>query len=188
MMKHKNFIRATLLAACVSATPLAGYSQQQAAPAREKAACPMHKKHMAEAHDRHLHELNDRGNRAMGFDQSKTTHHFKLLGDGGAIEVSVNDLRDEEGRDKIRLHLKQISEMFSSGDFSTPFTVHARTPPGVSELERLKSAIIYRFEETESGGRVRISSGDAKALAAIHAFLRFQIEDHRTGDPTEVIR
>ena len=27
----------------------------------------------------------------MGFDQARTTHHFLLFTDGGAIDVSVND-------------------------------------------------------------------------------------------------
>jgi hypothetical protein len=40
--------------------------------------------------------------------------------------------------------------------------------------------------ETENGGRVLIETKDAEALAAVHEFLRFQIEDHQTGDPTEV--
>ena len=34
--------------------------------------------------------------------------------------------------------------------------------------------------------RVRITTKDSAALAAIHEFLRFQIEDHRTGDRTEI--
>ncbi|HKG22713.1 MAG TPA: hypothetical protein VKC34_12510, partial [Blastocatellia bacterium] len=88
--------------------------------------------------------------------------------------------------DQIRRHLELISGMFAAGDFSTPFAVHARTPDGVSDMERLKAAITYTYEETARGGRVRISSIDAKALAAIHEFLRFQIEDHRTGDSREV--
>jgi hypothetical protein len=29
---------------------------------------------------------------------------------------------------------------------------------------------------------------DRKALAAIHEFLRFQIADHRTGDPGKIER
>jgi len=42
--------------------------------------------------------------------------------------------------------------------------------------------IAYTYEETPSGGRVRLVAGDATAIAGIHEFLRFQIEDHRTGD------
>jgi hypothetical protein len=190
-MKHRNYMRSILAAACISATSLTAYPQHHPAPekaAPEKAACAMHKKHTAESQDRHMHELNERGNRAMGFDQSKTTHHFRLTRDGGAIEVDANDLRDQASIEEVRRHLAHVSQMFAAGDFSTPFAVHAQAPPGVSELARLKAAIAYRYEETERGGRVRISSGDAKALAAIHEFLRFQIEDHRTGDSPEVIK
>jgi hypothetical protein len=46
--------------------------------------------------------------------------------------------------------------------------------------------IDWNYEETATGGRVRITTKDARALAAIHEFLKFQIEDHRTGDPTEI--
>jgi len=30
---------------------------------------------------------------------------------------------------------------------------------------------------------VRITTKDARALEAVHAFLRYQIKEHRTGDP-----
>jgi hypothetical protein len=33
---------------------------------------------------------------------------------------------------------------------------------------------------------VSIKTANAEALAAVHEFLRFQIEDHQTGDPLEV--
>ena len=44
----------------------------------------------------------------------------------------------------------------------------------------------YRYRDTPGGGRVDIVTSDAEALEAIHAFLRFQITDHKTGDPLEV--
>jgi hypothetical protein len=50
----------------------------------------------------------------------------------------------------------------------------------------LRQQIRYRYQETERGGRIRISSANAEAVQAIHAFLRFQISDHQTGDRTEV--
>jgi hypothetical protein len=64
--------------------------------------------------------------------------------------------------------------------------VHARTPPGVPVLERLKSEVTYRFEKTDGGGKVLIATKNAEALKALHEFLRFQISDHGTGDSTEV--
>jgi hypothetical protein len=38
-----------------------------------------------------------------------------------------------------------------------------------------------KFEETPGGGRVRITTKDPEALAAVREFLRFQIEDDPNG-------
>jgi hypothetical protein len=45
------------------------------------------------------------------------------------------------------------------------------------------ASINYVFEQMPSGGRVRIKTTDADALKAVHQFLTFQIDEHRTGDP-----
>jgi len=84
------------------------------------------------------------------------------------------------------MHLRHIADVFQTGDFDIPMFVHNTVPPGVPEMKRLQKHIRYVFEETPSGGRVIISSSDAKALAVIHRFLQFQIEEHKTGDPTAV--
>jgi hypothetical protein len=49
-----------------------------------------------------------------------------------------------------------------------------------------KQAIDYTYRETVSGGRVTITTHDPAALAAVHAFLRYQIAEHKTGDPVAV--
>ena len=64
--------------------------------------------------------------------------------------------------------------------------IHDRVPPGVPVLQRLKEEVQYRFEQTDRGGLVRITSKNAEALKALHEFLRFQITDHRTGDSSGV--
>jgi len=46
----------------------------------------------------------------MGFDQDKTTHHFYLFEDGGAIDVSVKDSADAKNRDAIRGHLPHMRQ------------------------------------------------------------------------------
>ena len=125
---------------------------------------------------------------AMGFDQAKTTHHFSLFADGGAIDVSVKDVRDRKNLDAIRAHLPHIVEMFKQGDFSVPMLVHQTKVPGAEELKRSAAQISYRYTETPAGGRVDIVSTDSDALKAVHAFLKFQITDHKTGDSLEVTR
>ncbi|HEX5707369.1 MAG TPA: hypothetical protein VFX96_08740 [Pyrinomonadaceae bacterium] len=137
-------------------------------------------------HAGHLAGVNARGEKAMGFSQTETTHHFLLMRDGGAIQVEANAAGDTANRDKIRGHLAHIAQMFSAADFNTPLAVHDRIPPGVPVMQRLKAEIRYRYEDTETGGRVRISTNNREALDAIHEFLRFQIKDHQTGDPLEV--
>jgi hypothetical protein len=134
----------------------------------------------------HTDGVNQRGDEVMGFDHMKTTHHFRLLPDGGAIEVGVNDASDSASRDQIRQHLSHIAGMFADGNFNAPMLIHGREPDGVSTMQRLKADIKYEYEQTAEGGRVRISTGNPEALKAVHDFLRFQISDHQTGDPTEV--
>jgi hypothetical protein len=131
-------------------------------------------------------QMDERGEKGMGFSQTATTHHFFLNESGGVIQVEANDSADSANRDEIRMHLEHIAHAFQNGDFDIPMFVHDTVPPGVPEMKRLRKHIRYAFEETSNGGRVVISSADAKALTAIHRFLRFQIEDHKTSDTTDV--
>ena len=137
-------------------------------------------------HDAHLAGVHARGESAMGFSQTETAHHFILTRDGGLIQVEARDPADAANRDRVRQHLAHVARMFAEGNFDTPMLVHARTAPGTPAMSRLKAELVYGFEETERGGRVRITSKSAEALAAVHEFLRFQIEDHQTGDPKTV--
>ena len=139
-----------------------------------------HAQHLAQMKD---DELKRRGALAMGFDQDKTSHHFLLAADGGSIDVRVNDAADEQNLNAIRVHLKEIAAEFSRGVFDKPFATHNEAPPGVSTMRKRRTRITFQFEETASGGRVRISTRDAQAKAAVHAFLRYQIREHTTGDP-----
>jgi hypothetical protein len=59
-------------------------------------------------------------------------------------------------------------------------------PPGVSELQKRKSAVTFLYEDTREGGRVLITTSDSKTRNALHEFLRYQIREHATGDPLTV--
>ena len=132
--------------------------------------------------------VNQRGDEAMGFSHKKTTHHFLLAKDGGSIQVEAKDAGDIESRDQIRMHLGHIAKMFAVGNFDAPMLIHEQVPPGVAVMKQKSSQIGYRFENTTRGGRVRIFTKNPAALRAIHEFLRFQIQDHGTGDSTEIGR
>jgi len=154
---------------------------QESKPDNAMKDCPMHDQHAA-----HHAVVESHGDQAMGFPHDKTTHHFRMMSDGGAIEVTVNDPNDKTNIGAIRSHLSHIAVMFGNGDFSTPMFIHDGVPPGVTAMKLMKSAIHYTYEEMPLGGRVRIKSDDPIAVAAIHDFLRFQIADHQTGDSLEV--
>ena len=124
--------------------------------------------------------MEHRGDAVMGFSHEATTHAFKLSDDGGAIEVVANDPKDSKSIEAIRAHLREIAKAFAKGDFAKPKAIHEELPDGAAEMRELRAGIKYDFAETERGGRVRITTSDAKALDAVHRFLKFQIREHHT--------
>lgn len=137
----------------------------------------------AQDHDAMVHK---NGDMVMGFSQDKATHHFRLYANGGSIEVTANDAKDTATRDTIRTHLGHIAEMFADGNFDAPMLIHGQVPPGVPTLKRLRAQVSYRYEDLPQGGRVVIATANDEALKAAQEFLRFQISDHHTGDPTTI--
>ncbi|HKW65033.1 MAG TPA: hypothetical protein VJN89_20930 [Candidatus Acidoferrum sp.] len=138
--------------------------------------------------DQHHEGVVQRGDKVMGFSHEKTTHHFRLYADGGAIEAEANDAKDTASREEIRSHFGHIVTMFAAGNFSAPMLIHTQNPPGTEAMKRLREAIEYKLESTEKGGRIRITTKDQEALRAVHEFLRFQISDHQSGDSPEVTK
>ena len=139
-----------------------------------------------ESPSEHHCQMMKHGEMAMGFSQDKTTHHFRLTASGGVIEVQTNDVSDTTTRDQIRQHLQGISKAFAQGDFSSPMMTHGKIPSGVPDMQRLKGDLSYAYVETDRGGKVVISAANPEALKAVHEFLRFQIEEHQTGDAETV--
>jgi hypothetical protein len=145
----------------------------------------MHAQHMKDAA---AASVDHRGAEAqgMGFSQEATKHRFRLYADGGAIEVRAVDAADRETIALIRTHFAEIAKRFPKGDFARPEFIHGRVPDGVGVMQERLAAITWRYEELDGGARLRIRSKDAQAVAAIQAFLRFQIADHHTGDSGKV--
>jgi hypothetical protein len=143
--------------------------------AQDHANCPLHEKHVAEA-----------GDRVMGFSHDKTTHNFRLLEDGGAIEARSLDANDAESVAAIRTHLKSIAKEFADGNFAKPLEIHGRMPDGAEMMKEQRDAIEYRYEEIPNGARVRMTTKQNRARDAVHAFLRFQIGEHHTGNSLKI--
>jgi hypothetical protein len=64
--------------------------------------------------------VNARGDQGMGFSHEKTTHHFHLLADGGAIEIQSNEPTDAATQEAIRQHLAMIAVKFSQARGAKP--------------------------------------------------------------------
>jgi len=153
--------------------------------------CSMMKHDDLMKHDDSMRKHDDmakHGEMAMGFSQATTTHHFHRSASGGSIEVQTNDPADTASRDQIRHHLQEIAKSFAAGDFSSPMLTHGKTPTGVPDLQRLKGSLTYSYVETERGANVFIKTADPEALKAVHEFLRFQIQEHETGDSEAVAK
>ncbi len=115
----------------------------------------------------------------MGFSAETTKHTFRMYSDGGAIEVRALDAKDSATIGMIRHHLQMIADQFAHGDFSNPMAVHDRPPDGAATMSERRTYISYKYSDIPSGGRVRIRTKDARALDAIHEFIRFQIREHK---------
>jgi len=130
---------------------------------------------------------NHRGEAVMGFDQDRTMHHFRLFTDGGAIDVVVRYRANTNDRDAIRSHLPHIATIFAAGEFDAPMLVHdSKNVPGTAVMASRTDRIHYNYVEIPNGGRVNIVTSDRETLEAVHQFLKFQIQAHKTGDSTDI--
>lgn len=155
------------------------------AVADDHQSCPMHAQHKADGSAGHGAGVDGRHD-TLGMSHTQSTHSFRLFADGGAIELRANDANDRATVDAIRTHLQQVAAQFRDADFSTPAFVHGYRPDGVAQMERVRRDIRYRYESLDAGGRIRITTKSAEALAAVHDFLRFQVTEHRTANTGKV--
>jgi hypothetical protein len=49
-------------------------------------------------------------------------------------------------------------------------------------MTRLKDQLHWKLRETPRGARITVTADNKESLDAVHEFLRFQIDDHKTGD------
>ena len=123
--------------------------------------------------------LQARGHVAMGVDQYTSFHRFESLPDGGRISLQ-RDPGDSAGVAQIRSHMQTIAAAFGRGDFGLPGLVHAREVPGTAVMAARRSQIRYVADTLVGGGQVRLRTSDPSTIAAIHQFLAFQRQDHRS--------
>jgi hypothetical protein len=101
----------------------------------QRATTPADHEQHQETSDARASGVDTRGDHAMGFSHERSSHHFRLLQDGGAIDVTANDPNDTVTRDEIRNHLSHIAQMFINGNFQIPMFIHDTMPPGVAVMK-----------------------------------------------------
>jgi hypothetical protein len=85
------------------------------------------------------------------------------------------------------MHFNHIVQMFAAGNFNAPMLVHDRKDvPGTAVMAQQKGELHWDLQQTPRGARIVITADNKPALDAVHDFLRFQIEDHETGDCTAI--
>ena len=162
--------------------------------------CPMHAQHMAEqaktsntargaADGSSEHGAGvDHRHDTLGVAHETTHHSFRLYDDGAAIELRANGPSDTTTIEAIRAHMRVIADQFRANNFSTPMFVHDKTPDGIETIKQLHAQIDFNYESLPAGARVRIKTANSTALSALHAFMRFQIVEHRTSDSGAIER
>src|SRR5260370_32426784 len=80
----------------------------------QSATTPTSHEQRQEPSDAHASGVDMRGDHAMGFSHETSTHHFRLVSDGGAIEGTANDPNDKVTPDNIKNPLSHNAQMFTN--------------------------------------------------------------------------
>jgi hypothetical protein len=124
--------------------------------------------------------MDQRHGEVVGDDPMALEHQFVSQPDGGDI-ILERQIHEDMGINQIRAHLLLISRSFARGDFALPGFVHEKPVPGTAVMAQRADKITYTVEDLPHGGVVHIRTSDPEALSAIHAFIDFQIAEHRTA-------
>lgn len=129
-------------------------------------------------------EVESRFSRAMGVPVEKVTVHFYLVKNGGVVELSAKNPTDTTTAAALQKYLQNQKDLWEKGKETAVTDVHLRAPEAASTMRRLRNDITFFMAKTDSGGVLRMFSINEQARAAIQDYLRFEITEHKTGDPT----
>ena len=119
-----------------------------------------------------------RGVHVMPFDQARTTHVFANTVDGGIETVTANAASDTGQIALIRMHLEHESQLFASGDFTDPASIHGKDMPGLAALERGASQVAFTYAEVPRGATISYRTTNTKLVDALQAWFDAQLIDH----------
>jgi hypothetical protein len=128
-------------------------------------------------------DLNSRFSRALGTDAGKIVQHYYLVKNGGVIEFAAKDPNDSATVAVLQKYFETQKDLFEKGKNDADADVHGKLPDGVPILKKLRNEITFFAVKNDDGGALRMFSTNDQARQAIQDFLKFQISEHKTGDP-----
>ena len=123
------------------------------------------------------------------YDRHRVVHHFYLYPDGGMMTLVVTDPADTETRKAVRTFVQRVSQLMVMGNLALLRDQFGQGVPGldrIAEARARKATITVRSSTPDEGSQIIFSTADPVTIQALHEFLRFQIDDLKTGDSPEV--
>lgn len=130
--------------------------------------------------------FNTRFSKALGTDVDKVVQHYYLVKNGGVIEFTAKDPADNATIATVQKYLEAQKDLFEKGKAEADAEIYGKIPDGLPALKKLRNEITFFAVNTDSGAALRMFSVNEQARQAIQDFMKFQINEHKTGDPLQV--
>jgi len=115
----------------------------------------------------------------MPFDMMATAHIFTKDSTGGVQRVVARRGDDAQQIQMVRAHLKEISEKFRQGDFTSPTHVHGTSMPGLAALKAAPPGDLQStYREIPAGAEIVYFSRNPSVVTAVHQWFDAQLSDH----------
>ncbi len=123
-------------------------------------------------------EVAQRGAEVMPFDLEQTQHIFTKTENGSVQQVVIHEGADADQVSAIQMHLSEIAEKLSSGDFGGPAHIHGDDMPGLAVLHERFGEVEIVYTALDNGGQIEYTSDEPALVEAIHAWFDAQMADH----------
>lgn len=131
-------------------------------------------------------DLNSRFSKVLGTDVDKIVQHYYLVKNGGVIEFTAKDPADNATISTVQKYLEAQKGLFEKGKTEADSDLYGKVPDGLLALKKLRNDITFFAVNTDNGAALRMFSVNEQARQAIQDFMKFQINEHKTGDPLQV--
>ena len=131
-------------------------------------------------------DINGRFSKSLGTDANRIFQHYYLVKNGGVIEFTAKDPADNASIAAVQKYLLAQKDLFEKGKNEGDSEVHGKVADGTLVLKKLRNEITFFTVKNEDGAVLRMFSVNEQARQAIQDFIKFQINEHKTGDPLVV--